>query len=137
MWQFLINWKSFYPRTQLYHTWAYTQKSSNISQGHVLHYVHSSPIYNSQKLETTQISFSRRMDIENVVHLHNGVCSTIKNNDFMKFTGEWMELENIQIEVTQTQNTLVIYLLLIKSFWFCCFWLGEGICVCLCIYVSV
>jgi hypothetical protein len=31
--------------------------------------------------------------------------STIKNNDFMKFAGKWMELENIILtEVTQTQK---------------------------------
>ena len=39
----------------------------------MLHYVHSSLIYNSQKLERTQMSLNRRMDTENVVHLHNGV----------------------------------------------------------------
>jgi hypothetical protein len=39
----------------------------------MLHYVHSSLIYNSQKLETTQMSFSRGMDTENMVQLHNGV----------------------------------------------------------------
>ena len=32
-------------------------------------YVHSSLIYNSQKLERTQMSLNRRMDTENVVHL--------------------------------------------------------------------
>jgi len=31
--------------------------------------------------------------------------SAIKNNDFMKFIGEWMELENIILsEVTQSQK---------------------------------
>jgi hypothetical protein len=30
-------------------------------------------IYNSQKLERTQMSLNRRMDTENVVHLHIGV----------------------------------------------------------------
>jgi hypothetical protein len=31
--------------------------------------------------------------------------SAIKNNDFMKFTGKWMELENIILnEVTQSQK---------------------------------
>jgi hypothetical protein len=31
--------------------------------------------------------------------------SAIKNNDFMKFSGQWMELENIILsEVTQTQK---------------------------------
>ena len=35
--------------------------------------VHSSLIYNSQKLERTQMPLNRGMDTENVVHLHNGV----------------------------------------------------------------
>jgi hypothetical protein len=37
--------------------------------------------------------------------------SAIKNNDFMKFTGKWMELENIILrEVTQSQkNTHSMY----------------------------
>jgi hypothetical protein len=39
----------------------------------MLHYVHSSLIYNSQKLERTQMFLNRGMDIENVVHLHNGI----------------------------------------------------------------
>ena len=40
--------------------------------------------------------------------------SAIKNNDFMKFSGKWMELENIiLIEVTQSQkNTQGMYSLI-------------------------
>jgi hypothetical protein len=38
----------------------------------MFYYVHSSLIYNSQKLERTQMSFNRGMDTENVVYLHNG-----------------------------------------------------------------
>jgi hypothetical protein len=30
--------------------------------------------------------------------------SAIKNNDFMKFIGKWMEIENILSEVTQSQK---------------------------------
>jgi hypothetical protein len=37
------------------------------------HYVHSSIIYNRQKLERTQMTLNREMDTENVVHLHNGI----------------------------------------------------------------
>jgi hypothetical protein len=38
------------------------------------------------------------------------IYSAIKNNDFMKLPGEWMELENILLEVTQSQkNTYGIY----------------------------
>jgi hypothetical protein len=39
----------------------------------MLHYVHSSLIYNNQNLERTQMPLNRGMDIENVVHLHNRV----------------------------------------------------------------
>ena len=49
------------------------QISSNIQQRHMHHNVHRSPIYNSQKLERTQMSFSRWMDTKIVVYLHNGV----------------------------------------------------------------
>jgi hypothetical protein len=39
----------------------------------MLHYFHSSLIYNSQKLERTQMPLNRGMDKENVVYLHNGL----------------------------------------------------------------
>jgi len=47
----------------------------------MLHYAHSSLIYNMQKLERTQMPFNRGMDTENVLHLHNGVLLNYKNND--------------------------------------------------------
>ena len=70
-------------------------------------HVHSSLIYNSQKLETTQMSLNRGMDTKIVVHYTMEYYSAIKNN-FMKFIGKWMELENIILSaVTQSQrNTL-------------------------------
>ena len=80
----------------------YTQKMLQHVIGHMLHYVHCILIYNSQKLERTQISYNRGMDTENVAHLHNEVLSAIKNNNFMKFLGKWMDLENILSEVTQS-----------------------------------
>ena len=39
----------------------------------MLHYVHNSLNYNSQKLETTSMPVSGRIDTENIVHLHKGV----------------------------------------------------------------
>jgi hypothetical protein len=39
----------------------------------MLYYVRSSLIYNSQKVEITQMSLNRRMDAENVVHVYNGI----------------------------------------------------------------
>jgi hypothetical protein len=48
-----------------------------------------------------KMSLNRGMETENVVHLY----SAIKNNDFMKFLGKWMVLENIILsEVTETQK---------------------------------
>ena len=68
------NQKEFYLKTQLHHqSWAYTQKVLQHVIRTMLYYVYSRLIYNSQKLETTQMCLNRGMDIENVVHLHNGV----------------------------------------------------------------
>ena len=80
----------------------------------MLHYVHSSHIYSSQKLEATQMSLNRGMDTENIVIYTMEYYSAIKNNDFMKFTGKWMELENIILsEVNQSQkNTHAMYSLM-------------------------
>jgi hypothetical protein len=49
--------------------------------GHVFHYVLSGLICDNQKLETTQMSHDRRMDMENVVHLHNEHYLAIKNEN--------------------------------------------------------
>jgi len=73
----------------------------------MLHYVHPSLIYNSQKLERTQMPFNRGMDTENVVHLHNGILLSYQNNDFMKLVGKWLELENIILsELNQSQKDI-------------------------------
>ena len=55
-----------------------TKRCPTMPEGHVIHYVHSSLVYDSWKLKTTQISHDRRMDTENVVHLHNEILSAIK-----------------------------------------------------------
>jgi len=46
------------------------KRCSNIEQRHMIHYVHCSLIYNSQKLERIQMPFNRRVDTENVVRLY-------------------------------------------------------------------
>ena len=71
----------------------------------MLHYVHSSLIYNSQNVERTQMSLNRRMDKKMWNIYTMGYYSAIKNNEFMKFLGKWLELENtILSEVTQSQK---------------------------------
>jgi hypothetical protein len=65
------NCTQYYLRTQLYHSWAYTQKMlvPTCNKDTCSTYVHSSYIYNSQKLEATQMSLNRGMDMKNVIHL--------------------------------------------------------------------
>jgi hypothetical protein len=55
---FLENWTQCYQKIQQYLSWAYTQKIFQLVKGHMLHYVHRSFIYNSQKLERTQMSLN-------------------------------------------------------------------------------
>ena len=83
----------------------------------MLHYVHSSPIYNSQKpgeKNTKQKTKKPRCLtteewIQKMCYIYTmEYYSGIKKNEFMKFLGKWMELENrVLSEVTQSQkNTL-------------------------------
>jgi hypothetical protein len=66
------------------------KRFTTMSQGQMFHYIHSGLICNSQKLETTQMFHNRRMDTENVIHLH---YSAIKHKDIMRFAGKWIELD--------------------------------------------
>jgi hypothetical protein len=71
----------------------------------MLHYVHSSLIYNSQQLERTQMSLNKGMDKKMWYIYTMEYYSAIKNNDFMKFEDKRMELKNIILnEVTQSQK---------------------------------
>ena len=49
------------------------KRCSALPQGHLLNYVHSNFVHNSQKLETTWMLLNQRMNKENVVYLHSGV----------------------------------------------------------------
>jgi hypothetical protein len=69
VWRFLRKLDIVLPED--HHSWAYTQKMFQLVIR--THAPHSSLIYNSQKLEQTQISLNRGMDTENVVHFYNGV----------------------------------------------------------------
>jgi hypothetical protein len=68
----------------------------------MFHHVHSSLIYNSQKLERTQMPLNREMNTENVVYLTTQYYSAIKKNEFMKFLGKWMDMGIILSQVTQS-----------------------------------
>ena len=71
----------------------------------MLHYVHSSLIYNSQKLERTGCPSIEEW-IQKMWYIYTmKYYSAIKNNEFMKFLGKWMYLGDIILsEVTQSQK---------------------------------
>ena len=70
----------------------------------MLHYVHSSLIYNFQKLQSTQLSLKRRMDKMWYIYTME-YHSAIKKNEFLKFLGKWLDMEGIILsELTQSQK---------------------------------
>ena len=85
----------------------------------MLHYVHSSLIYNSHKLETNKMSLKRGIDTEYAVHYIVKYYRATKNYGFMKFTGKWMELENVILnEVNKITKEHTWYILTDK--WVLC-----------------
>ena len=101
------NWKLYYHRLTQYLSWAYIQKLFQLVR-HMLHYVHSSLIYSSQKLERTQMPGNRKW-LQNCGTFTQWSSTTnstaIKKNEFMKFIGKWLDLESIILsEVTQSQK---------------------------------
>jgi hypothetical protein len=72
----------------------------------MLHYVHSSLIYNSQKLEKNPRFPSTEEWIQKMWYIYTmEYYSAIKNNEFMKLLGKWMALESIILsKVTQSQK---------------------------------
>jgi len=62
--------------------------------GHMLYHVHSSLIYNSQKMKRSQMPFNRGMETESVVHLHNGLLQIYQK--------QWLHEIHRQRERTKT-----------------------------------
>jgi hypothetical protein len=57
------------------------------------------------------MSLNRRMNKENVAHLHNEIIFSYLKKDIMRFADKWMELENVILsEVTQTQKDMYTHL---------------------------
>ncbi|KAL6088508.1 hypothetical protein STEG23_026467 [Scotinomys teguina] len=71
-----------------------------IQQGHMLNYVHSSIICNSQNLKQPRCpsteEWIRKMWFIYTMEYY----AAEKNNDIMKFAGKWMELENVILSET-------------------------------------
>jgi hypothetical protein len=65
------NWKWIYLKILKTNVGNIPKRCPTMPQWQVFKYVHNGLVCGSQKLKTTQMSHNRRVDRENVVHLHN------------------------------------------------------------------
>jgi hypothetical protein len=89
VWRFFRKLHIVLPEDPTIQFWAYIQKQFQLVR-HMLHYVHSSLIYNSQKLERTQMPVNRKW-LQNCGTFTQWSSTTnstaIKKNESMKFIG--------------------------------------------------
>ena len=80
----------------------------------MVHYVHNTLIYSSQSWKEFRCLSTEEL-IHKMWYIYTmGYYTAIKNKDFMKFLGKWMELEyTILSDVTQSQkNTHCVHSLI-------------------------
>ena len=95
-----------------------SQETQNTNSKEYMHpYVHCSIIYNSQNLEASQVSISRRVDKTAMVHLHNGILVSHKKEEtFLPFATAWKDLETIMLsETSQSEKDKYFMVLLIHG----------------------
>ena len=92
---------------QKFHFCEFIQENRNTdSKEHKHPYVHCSIIYNSQDMETAQVSISRWVDKTMMGHLYNGILLRHEKEENLLFATAWMDLENIMLsEVSQQRKT--------------------------------
>ena len=87
--------------------WCISQKVENTNSERYMHpSVHISTIFNSQGMETTQVSFNRQIDKEEVAYIYSGILlSDKKKNEILPFAAISMDLEDIMLtEISQTEK---------------------------------
>ena len=99
------------------HFWAYIRKKQKLfnSKTHMHPNVHSSTIYNSQDMETTQMAINRwhrwqqnRWQLKKMWCIYIYTIEyylAIKKNETLPFTATWMDPENIiPSEISQSEE---------------------------------
>ena len=76
-------------------------------------YVHSSPIYNSQDMETTYMTIDRGMDKEDVSHIHSGILLSHKKNE----NAIGSNMDDLQIIILSKESQKEKYHMVFTSMW--------------------
>ena len=63
----------------------------------------------SQDMDVSQMSISRWMDKEDMVHIYNRILLSHEKHEIMPFTATWMDLEIIISVVRQKQSIIWYY----------------------------
>lgn len=86
-------------KVQLCRPWPYTQRMFHPTTETL-----AQPLFCSRESELTVTQVSANAEKENVLHLHQGIYSIIKESEVMKLAGKWVELEKniILSEIAQT-----------------------------------
>lgn len=104
-----------YCLTQLYHSWVYTPR--HVSQ-YIIDYLYAhvcySTIHNSQETEAASIFINMRTDFKNVVHIHNRLSFSNKEEQMKSwhFKEKRSELELVKlVEISQTKKKVIMFLI--------------------------
>ena len=118
VWRFLKKLNINYHMTQQFQSWVYSwKKNENTSSKRYMNpNVHSSTIYNSQDMETTQVPINRWMDKE-VVYIYNGILFSHKQK--MKFCHlqqhGWTQNIMLSEWVRKRKTSIISYHLYVES----------------------
>jgi hypothetical protein len=103
----LFNFKLFYWVLLVHKIFCILPEGTWLSllQRHLHTRVSCSTIHSSHIIGTAKMSHYQRMDLKNVVFIHNGISLSHEEEWNLSFTSKWMELENfILSEVSQAQK---------------------------------
>ena len=105
VWRFLKNMEIELP----YDTAITAGQTHRVNQNwkrHMYLNVHSSTVYNNQDMEATSMSISRWMDKKAVVHMHNGIFSSVQSlSRVWLFAAPWIAACQASLSITNSWSS--------------------------------